>query len=93
MQQVNGNMGGMNAPASGPLSTGMVNYGGSTTPDPRLSKEGQNPERDALAALIAVAANMNAIPGHKNLVWVASDNVLANLDRPGARQRAGTQHD
>ncbi len=78
MQDVNGNMGGMSAPASGPLSTGMANYGGNTNPDPKLTKEGQTPQRDALAALINVAANLNAIPGHKNLVWVASDNVLAN---------------
>ena len=78
LQYVNGNMGGMEAPTSDPLSTAMVNYGGNTTPDPKLSKEGQTPQRDALAALIGVAANLNAIPGHKNLVWVASDNVLAN---------------
>ncbi len=78
MQFVNGNVGGMNAPTADPLSTAMINDGGNGTPDPKLTKEGQNPQRDALAALIGVAANMNAIPGHKNLVWVASDNVLAN---------------
>ncbi len=77
-QYVNGNMGGMYSATADPLSTAMVNYGGNTTPDPKLSKEGQTPQRDALAALIGVAANLNAIPGHKNLVWVASDNVLAN---------------
>jgi len=78
LQYVNGNTGGMNTPTSDPLSTAMINSGGNTTPDPRLTKEGQNPQLDALAALIGVAANLNAIPGHKNLVWVASDNVLAN---------------
>jgi VWFA-related protein len=78
MQYVNGNVGGENTPTSDPLSTAMVNSGGNTTPDPKLSQEGQKPEREALAALIGVAANLNAIPGHKNLIWVASDNVLAN---------------
>jgi VWFA-related protein len=88
LQYVNGNMGGMNVSSSDPLSTTMNNYGGNTTPDPKLSKEGQTPERDALAALIGVAANLNAIPGHKNLVWVASDNVLANWsDRAPGNER------
>jgi VWFA-related protein len=78
LQYVNGNVGGTYAPTADPMSTAMINYGGNTTPDPKLTKEGRNSQRDSLAALIGVAANMNAIPGHKNLVWVASDNVLAN---------------
>jgi VWFA-related protein len=93
MQSVSENTDGMNALAAGPLSTGM-NLDGNSTPDPKLSKEGQNPERDALAALIGVAANMNAIPGHKNLVWVASDNVLANwADKPGSNDRGANTID
>jgi VWFA-related protein len=71
-------VGGTNAPAGDPLGTDMINSGGNPTSDPKLMKESQNPQLDALAALIGVAANLNAIPGHKNLVWVASDNVLAN---------------
>jgi VWFA-related protein len=78
LQYVNGNVGGTNAPTSDPLSTAMINSGGNPTSDPKLTKEGQTQQRDALAALIGVAANLNAIPGHKNLVWIASDNVLAN---------------
>ena len=88
-QYVNGNMGGMYAATADPLSTAMMNYGGNASPDPKLLKEGQTPQRDALAALIGVAANLNAIPGHKNLVWVASDNVLANLsDQAPGNERA-----
>lgn len=89
MQYVNGNMGGtMTQPNASPLTTVMVNAGGNPTSDPKLMKEGQNPVRNALSALIAVAARMNAIPGHKNLVWIVSDNVLANwTDRaPGLDQ-------
>ena len=41
-------------------------------------KEGSDPTREALTVVVAVAAHMGAIPGHKNLVWIASDNVLAN---------------
>jgi VWFA-related protein len=90
MQLVNGNVDGMNAPATGPLSTGMVNYGGNSAPDPKLTNEGQTPQRDALAALINVAANMNAIPGHKNLVWVAGDNVLTSWTDQAAGNERGT---
>jgi VWFA-related protein len=78
MQYVNGNVGGMDAPTANSLSAAIINSGGNPASDPKLMKEGQNPQLDALAALIGVAANLNAIPGHKNLVWVASDNVLAN---------------
>lgn len=85
MQNVNGNMGGMVTPDTAPptssaMGTNMnIPGGGSgTTSDPKLMREGSNPGRDALNALIAVAAHMNAIPGHKDLVWIASDNVLAN---------------
>ena len=93
LQYVNGNMGGMYSATADPLSTAMVNYGGNTTPDPKLSKEGQTPQRDALAALIGVAANLNAIPGHKNLVWVASDNVLANWSDQAPGNERGAEYD
>jgi VWFA-related protein len=85
MQNVNGNIGGMITPDTAPptssaMGTNMnIPGGGSgTTSDPKLMREGSNPGREALIALVAVAAHMNAIPGHKDLVWIASDNVLAN---------------
>ena len=57
LQYVNGNVGGMNAPTADPLSTAMINYGGNTTPDPKLTKEGQNPQRDALGRRSITAAS------------------------------------
>lgn len=52
---------------------------GLPTADPKLSQEGGvDPARATFGVLVGVAAHLNAIPGHKNLIWVASDNVLAN---------------
>ncbi|HEV2136649.1 MAG TPA: VWA domain-containing protein [Terracidiphilus sp.] len=99
MQNVNGNMGGMITPDTAPPTTSSMGTnmnipggGSGTTSDPKLMREGSNPGREALIALVAVAAHMNAIPGHKDLVWIASDNVLANWtdQAPGTDKGANT---
>ena len=79
LQYVNGNMSGTaeaGPPSGSPWCPDIP--GGGASVDPKMMKEGNDPARETMAALIAIAGHMNSIPGHKDLVWVASDNALAN---------------
>ncbi|MBS1803414.1 MAG: VWA domain-containing protein [Acidobacteria bacterium] len=49
--------------------------------DPKLRELGSRPGPTSLGILVEVAHHLNAVPGHKNLIWVTSDNALADWDK------------
>ena len=59
---------------------------GQTPIDPQLMTMGSNPGRASLIILLGVARHLASVPGHKNLVWIDSDNVLVDWND----QSAGT---
>jgi VWFA-related protein len=57
-----------------------------STVDPQLRTMGSNPARASLIIMVGVARRLGAVAGHKNLVWVSSDNVFADW----SNQEVGT---
>ena len=55
--------------------------------DPQLRSMGSNPQRDVLYRLEAIAHHLGLYPGHKSLVWISSDNVLADWSSQAATRQ------
>ncbi|HET7102790.1 MAG TPA: VWA domain-containing protein [Terracidiphilus sp.] len=59
---------------------------------PQLLALGSNPARDSLVILPGIARHLAMIAGHKSLIWVASDNVLADWSDQAASNESGGNH-
>jgi VWFA-related protein len=60
--------------------------------DPQLRENGSNPGRSSLSILAGIAQHLATIPGHKNLVWVTTDNVLADGTDKAGSSNQGSMH-
>jgi VWFA-related protein len=62
--------------------------------DPQLRENALDPEQGAFMLFAIAAQHLSSIPGHKNLVWITSNNVLVDTkNRPDASSttRPGNQ--
>lgn len=64
----------------------------SSAPDIQRRSLGDRPEQNALGYLVWVARHLAAFKGHKSLIWVASDNVLADFSEKAPQEEKGDKY-
>lgn len=78
LQSVNGNV--------------NANPDSAATVDPQLRDFGSDASGRALATLVLIARHLAPMPGRKTLVWLASENVLANWTDQAVSSDKGSKH-
>jgi hypothetical protein len=63
-----------------------------SAPDPQRRSLGDHPEENAFGCLASVARHVAAFKGHKSLIWVASDNVLADFSEKAPDLERGDKY-
>jgi len=75
---------------NGKTPTGSDDY--QSAPDIQRRSLGDTPEQNALQYLVWVARHVAAFKGHKSLIWVASDNVLADFSEKAPQDEKGDKY-
>ncbi|HXS74895.1 MAG TPA: VWA domain-containing protein [Terracidiphilus sp.] len=60
--------------------------------DPQLRELGSRPGPNSLGILVEVAHHLSALPGHKNLIWITSDNALADWNKLSINIEKGSKY-
>lgn len=75
---------------NGNTTTGEADL--SSAADPQLRSLGDNPQRVVLGILVWISRHLAAMPGHKSLIWVSSDNALADFSEKAPNEEKGDKY-